>query len=66
MFVTEILITVIVAYIAHKIYVIRKNTKWADNLPGRNDWFFYTLIFKVQGASPAGKSFFFRKNKKKS
>ncbi|XP_063703718.1 cytochrome P450 4c21-like [Culicoides brevitarsis] len=52
MYVTVFLITFIVTYFVHKIYSFRQKIKWADNLPGRKDWFFYNLIFKVQGASP--------------
>lgn len=49
------LITFIIAYILYKLFKIKQSIKWADDLPGRKDWFFYNLALKVQNATPTGK-----------
>lgn len=58
MYLQVFLLTAILGYIILGLYKLRQSIKWADNVPGRHDWFFYNLIFKVQGVSPESKIFF--------
>lgn len=52
------LLSVIIAYIIFGLYKFRKSIKWADNIPGRKDWFFYKLVFRIYNAEPKGKDYF--------
>lgn len=46
------LVTAIVIYIIQSIWRWRRSIKWCDNIPGRWDTYFYTLIIKMGLASP--------------